>query len=191
VREPVKEARLTGRASSVRLRGRSGRTKLDEALARLLGLLSLPSRFGTGPKDRRLIPDVDSLVTCLVEEGVSSAAADELLVVLALVRFLLLIVTLDGMKFWPKADRFRGEARGGVLTGAGSFDLADCTRCSSLCICAVRVRIWVRDVELGRPRVAGAFALAFRMTEGVAFLAREELVGAVSPLEFRKVDDDD
>jgi hypothetical protein len=78
-----------------------------------------------------------------------------------------------------------------VLTGAGSFDLADCTRCSSLCICAVRVRIWVRDVELGRPRVAGAFALAFLMTEGVAFLAREELVGAVGPLEFRKVDDDD
>jgi hypothetical protein len=35
----------------------------------------------------------------LVEEGVSSAAADELLVVLALVRFLLLIVTLGGMKF--------------------------------------------------------------------------------------------
>jgi len=78
-----------------------------------------------------------------------------------------------------------------VLTGAGSFDLADCTLCSSLCICAVRVRICVRDVELGRPRVAGAFALAFRMTEGVAFLAREELVGAVSPLEFRKFDDDD
>jgi hypothetical protein len=78
-----------------------------------------------------------------------------------------------------------------VLTGAGSLDLADCTRCSSLCICAVRVRIWVRDVELGRPRVAGAFALAFRITEGVTFLAREELVGAVSPLELRKVDDDD
>jgi len=78
-----------------------------------------------------------------------------------------------------------------VLTGAGSFDLADCTRCSSLCICAVRVRIWVRDVELGRPRVAGAFALAFRMTEGVAFLALEELVGPVGPLEDRKVDDDE
>lgn len=78
-----------------------------------------------------------------------------------------------------------------MLTGAGSLDLADCTRCSSLCICAVRVRIWVRDVELGRPRVAGAFALAFRITEGVTFLAREELVGAVSPLELRKVDDDD
>lgn len=93
------EARLTGRASSVRLSGRSGRTKPDELLARLLGLLSLPSRVVRGPKDSRLIPDVDSLETCLVEEGVSSAAADELLVlvVLALVRFLLLIVTLDGI----------------------------------------------------------------------------------------------
>ena len=78
-----------------------------------------------------------------------------------------------------------------MLTGAGSFDRADCTRCSSLCICAVRVRIWVRDVELGSPLVAGAFALAFRMTEGVAFLIREELVGTVGPLELRKVDDDD
>lgn len=81
-----------------------------------------------------------------------------------------------------------------MLTGAGSFDLADCTRCSSLCICAVSVRIWVRDVELGRPLVAGAFALAFRITEGVAFLAREELAGAVGALEeveVRKVDEED
>jgi hypothetical protein len=76
-----------------------------------------------------------------------------------------------------------------VLTGAGSFDLADCTRRSSFCICAVRVRIWVRDVELGMPRVAGAFALAFRMTEGVAFLALEELVGPVGPLELCTDDD--
>lgn len=91
------EARLTGRASSVRLRGRSGRTKLDDVLARLLGLLSLPSRFGRGPKDRRLIPDVDSLATCFADDGVSSAATEELLVVLALARFLLLIVTLGGI----------------------------------------------------------------------------------------------
>jgi hypothetical protein len=82
---------------SVRLRGRSGRTKPDDVLARLLGLLSLPSRLGRGPKDRRLIPDVDSLATCLVEDGVSSPATDELLAVLALVRFLLLIVTLGGI----------------------------------------------------------------------------------------------
>ncbi len=34
--------------------------------------------------------------------------------------------------------------------------------------------------------MAGAFAFAFRMTEGVAFLVREELVGAVGALEVRK-----
>jgi hypothetical protein len=76
-----------------------------------------------------------------------------------------------------------------VLTGAGNFDLADCTRCSSLCICAVRLRMCVKDVEFGSPRVAGAFALAFRITDGVAFLALEELVGAVGPLELRKFPD--
>jgi len=42
---------------------------------------------------------------------------------------------------------------------------------------------------LGKPLVAGALALAFRMTDGVAFLAREELVGAVGPLELRRFDD--
>ena len=66
-------------------------------LARLLGLLSLVSRFGRGPNDSRLIPDVDSLATCFVDEGVSSAAIDELLVVLPPTRFLLLMVTLDGI----------------------------------------------------------------------------------------------
>lgn len=90
------DVRLTGRASSVRLKGLSGRTKLV-VLARLLGLLSLPSRFGRGPKDRRLIPEVDSLATCFDDVGVSSPAIDELLAVLPPVRFLLLIVTLGGM----------------------------------------------------------------------------------------------
>ncbi len=67
-------------------------------LARLLGLLSLPSRFGSGPKDNLLIPDVDSLATCFVDDaGVSSGAIEELLMVLPPVRFLLLIVTLDGI----------------------------------------------------------------------------------------------
>jgi hypothetical protein len=87
--------RLTGRASSVLLRGRSGRTKLD-VLARLLGLLSVPSRFGSGPKDNLLIPDVDNLATCFVD-GVSSAAIEDPLAVLPPVLFLLLIVTLGGM----------------------------------------------------------------------------------------------
>jgi hypothetical protein len=47
----------------------------------------------------------------------------------------------------------------------------------------------VKDVEFGSPRVAGAFALAFRITDGVAFLVLEELVGAVGPLELRKFPD--
>ncbi len=37
--------------------------------------------------------------------------------------------------------------------------------------------------------MAGALLLAFRITEGVAFLAREELVGAVGPLELRRFPD--
>ena len=46
------------------------------------------------------------------------------------------------------------------------------------------------DVELGRPRVAGAFAFVFRITDGVAFLPREELVGTAGPLELRKLTPD-
>lgn len=95
MRAPDIDVRLAGRAISVLLSGRSGRTKLV-ALARLLGLLSVPSRLGIGPKDSRLIPDVESLETCFVD-GVSSAAIDEPLAVLPPVLFLLLIVTLEGM----------------------------------------------------------------------------------------------
>jgi hypothetical protein len=47
----------------------------------------------------------------------------------------------------------------------------------------------VSEVELGNPRVAGALVLVCRMTEGVAFLVRVELGGAVGPLEVRKVPD--
>lgn len=73
------------------------------------------------------------------------------------------------------------------MTGAGNFDLADCTRCSNRCICAVRLRICVRDVEFGKPRVAGAFVLAFRISDGVAFLLRMELFGIAGPLELRRL----
>jgi len=44
----------------------------------------------------------------------------------------------------------------------------------------------VSDCEFGMPRVAGAFALAFLMTDGVAFLVRDALVGAAGPREVRK-----
>jgi hypothetical protein len=83
--------------SSVLLKGRSGRTKLD-VLARLLGLLSAASRVGSGPKDNLLIPEVDNLATCFVD-GVSSPPPpiEDPLAVLPPVLFLLLIVTLGGM----------------------------------------------------------------------------------------------
>jgi hypothetical protein len=47
----------------------------------------------------------------------------------------------------------------------------------------------VRDVEFGKPRVAGAFVFAFRITDGVAFLVRVELVGIDGPLELRRPPD--
>lgn len=95
MRAPDIDARLSGRESSLLLRGRSGRTKLV-VLALLFGLLSAPSRFGNGPKDNLLIPEVESRDTCLVE-GVSSPVIDDPLAVLPPVLFLLLIVTLGGI----------------------------------------------------------------------------------------------
>lgn len=66
-------------------------------LARLLGrLLSLASRPATGPKDNRLMPEVDNLLTCFMDPGGSSATDDAPLAVLPPVRFLLLMVTLGG-----------------------------------------------------------------------------------------------
>ena len=50
-------------------------------------------------------------------------------------------VTLDGITC-PKAEPLRGDARGGVVIGAGSFDLAECTRASSFCILPRRLRNW-------------------------------------------------
>lgn len=89
--------RLAGLASSFRLAGRSRREKLV-VLARLLGrLLSLLSRPAKGPNDKRLMPDVDNLLTCFTEPGVSSATDDVPLAVLPPVRFLLLMVTLGGI----------------------------------------------------------------------------------------------
>lgn len=43
----------------------------------------------------------------------------------------------------------RGEARGGVGLGAGSFERAEWTRASRRCICAVRDRMWVNEVDGG------------------------------------------
>lgn len=60
------------------------------------------------------------------------------------VRFRLRIVTVEGTE-----TEERGEARGGVLTGAGSLERADWTRASRRAIWAVRVRIWVSEFEGG------------------------------------------
>ena len=50
-------------------------------------------------------------------------------------RFLLLrTVTFDGMEDCPSAEPLRGDARGGVEVGAGSFERTEWTRCSKLCI---------------------------------------------------------
>lgn len=142
---------------------------------------------GNGPKESLLIPDVDSLGTCF-PDGVSDSPV-MLPAVLPPVLFLLLIVTLDGMWAWPNEESDLGEARGGVLTGAGSFDLADWTRCSRRCICAVRVLICVSDVEFVVPLVAAAFVLVLLITAGVAFLLRFVTgVGATEgPRDARKL----
>jgi hypothetical protein len=68
-------------------------------LAWLLDRLSVPSRFATAPKESRLIPDVDNLGICLLDDESSPVIDDAVLAlaVLPVVRFRLLIVTLDGM----------------------------------------------------------------------------------------------
>ncbi len=95
-------ARETGRAISVRERGRSGRT-YDDTEARELGrewesVVEGGSRDGRGPKERREMPEVERRATCFVavDDGVSSGAAEEE-DVLPTVRLRLRIVTLGGM----------------------------------------------------------------------------------------------
>jgi hypothetical protein len=66
-----------------------------------------------------------------------------------------------------------------VLTGAGSLDLADWTRCSSRCICAVKLRICVRDVEFGAPLVETDLLAVFRMIDGVCLAALTGIGGRV------------
>lgn len=119
-------------------------------------------RFGRGPNERRDTPDVLSRGTCLLVlddkllrrsalergwVGVASSPATlpaTLEAVEPTVRLRLRTVTVDGMLTEP-----RGDALGGVLTGPGSFERADCTRASRRCIWAVRVRMWVSELEGG------------------------------------------
>ncbi len=148
VRDPLKDVRDIGRGGgtmSVRDEGRA----YDDILARELGLLLSASgaRFGNGPKDRRLTPDVLSLGTWpgldVVDDRkfvgvVSSPACDD--AVEPAVRLRERIVTVDGTPVTSLAADL-GDARGGVFVGPGSFDRTDCTRASKRCIFSVRDRI--------------------------------------------------
>lgn len=74
-----------------------------------------------------------------------SSARDE--VIEPAPRFRLLrIVTVEGTT--DMTDE-RGDARGGVRTGAGSLERTLWTRASRRCICAVRERMWVSELEVG------------------------------------------
>ncbi len=161
VRAPDSDALDLGRGGgmslllSVLLAGRAN----DEMLARELGRDASESkppgfRLGSGPNESRLTPEVDSRGTCfaVVLEPkllllllwfvgvVSSPSAATEDVVEPTVRFLDRIVTVDGTWDPPMTDDL-GDDRGGVLTGAGSLERADCTLASSRCICAVRERM--------------------------------------------------
>lgn len=115
--------RLYGLSISERLGGRDDVDPPKLLLARLLGRLSPPS-FGIGPNDKRLMPDVDIRETCLIVGVLLSSTTEDVLLLLTeepTVRLRLRIVTLGGMNACP----FLGDARGGVLTGAGSLDRAE------------------------------------------------------------------
>jgi len=171
---PPIDVRLTGRGggmsrddapcTSVLLAGRYEVTDAREEGREASASRGL--RFGSGPKDRRDTPDVDSRGTWLLFEevldeklfvlpvppmldlpavGVASSvpATDD--AALPTVRFLDRIVTVEG----TGTPAVRGDARGGVVTGAGSLERTDCTRASSRCICAVSERMCDNEVELG------------------------------------------
>ena len=153
VRVPERLARLLGRGTAelglmeVRL----------DTLARLLGRLPPLSAclLAAGAQnDSRLAGCPDEGV--LVSPSRNDAAA---LTLLPPVRFFgLRTVTDAGMAWCPMADALRGDARGGVCTGAGSFDRADCTRCSSFCICPMRPRICRSEPDDGNAPGRAAWA---------------------------------
>jgi hypothetical protein len=155
VREPVSDARETGRGIPSPAAREGGRA-YEVILARELGLLisSGPPRFGNGPNDRRLTPDVLSRGTWLplgVDVGIlvgvgSSPATEDAAEPLVRLRERIVI---DAGILVALYTLVLGEARGGVRVGPGSLDRAECTRASSRCICAVRVRIWVSEFEVG------------------------------------------
>lgn len=102
-------------------------------------------RLGSGPKDNLETPELLSRGTCFVVPapvvllrkfaGAASSFAPPALLEATEdaadppVRFRLRTVTEDGM-----AIEDLGDARGGVVMGAGSLERAECTRASSRCI---------------------------------------------------------
>lgn len=115
-------------------------------LARLLGLL-VPVSCDDTPNEMRLLRWLN--LRAFDSEG-RDGVPDTSLLALLPERFLLLrTVTLAGMldaKLEPPLGDGtlvvpRGEARGGVLVGAGSLDRAECTRSSSFCILPISPRI--------------------------------------------------
>ena len=87
------------------------------------------STIGVYAEDRRLAGR--SIVGVWTEEALEPP-----------IRFLLLrTVTVAGIKDCPTTGSLRGEARGGVDVGAGSFERADLSRSSRFVILVLRPRI--------------------------------------------------
>lgn len=113
---------------------------------------ALGFRLGRGPNDNLLTPDVLRRGTCfdvvLAEklDGVSSPRTEEAVEPVGRLRER--IVTVEGT-LWTPLTEDRGDARGGVVTGAGSFDRALWTRASRRCICAVSDRMWLSELVVG------------------------------------------
>ena len=144
-----------------RLLGRTNpAAELAACDARLLGLLGVAS--GLKPKDMRLAERGGSMS---LAEGVGARATEVLrsrdekvlapvLVLDALARLRdERTVTVDGIEGILLLLELllappRGDARGGVVVGAGSLERAVCTRCSSFCIFPISPRIWWSEREL-------------------------------------------
>lgn len=108
------------------------------------------------------------------------------------VRFLLLrIVIVAGIWLCAAAPPLRGDARGGVTLGAGSFDRAVCTLCSRFCILPISPRIWYSDPDFGRPGpwelLAWVLRVVLRGNEGVAWL---EAIEPDGPREYLEILDE-
>lgn len=71
----------------------------------------------------------------------------------------------DGTGLSLTTDPERGEPREDVSDGAGSRDLADCTRSSSFCILPIRPRIWNKDPDFGSPGARDVVALVMLLRD--------------------------